>query len=151
MLTEVCAYLKNYFDRGQPKFYGGFEVKNGVIESYNDGDMGLQEGQYFRVIGSVFCDGVWKYGADTLPNDETFNGAVWLLALPPDLVSLSEEIDKWMEKYSVFDSTNMSPFNSESFGGYSYNKSQGASTTGATSPAGWQDVFGSRLLRYKKI
>ena len=151
MLTEVCAYLKNYFDRGQPKFYGGFEVKNGVIESYNDGDMGLQEGQYFRVIGSVFCDGVWKYGTDTLPNDEVFNGAVWLLALPPDLVSLSGEIDKWMEKYSAFDSTNMSPFNSESFGGYSYNKGQGASTTGGASPAGWQDVFGSRLLRYKKI
>lgn len=151
MLTEVCAYLRNYFDRGQPKFYGAFEVKNGVIESYNDGDMGIADGQYFRIIGSVFCDGVWQYGNDTLPKDEIFNGTVWLMAVPSDVVALVGEIEAWMQKYATVDSANMSPYTSESFGGYSYSKAQGSGSAGGTSPAGWQDNFGARLMRYKRI
>ena len=151
MLTEICAYLKNYFDRNQAKFHGSFEIKNGTIESYNDGDMGLVEGQYFRIIGSVFCDGVWEYGKNDLPHDEIFTGSVWLMAVPKDVTDTISDIEEWMNKYGTVDSANMSPFTSESFGGYSYTKAQGASSTGASSPSSWQDVFGARLMRYKRI
>lgn len=150
MLTEICAYLKNYFDRNQAKFHGSFEIKNGTIESFNDGDMGLMEGQYFRVIGSVFCDGVWEYGKNDLPHDEVFTGSVWAMAVPQDVIDLSTEISAWIQKYGTVDSTNMSPFTSESFDGYSYSKSQ-RYTNNSSSPSGWQDAFGRRLMRYKKI
>ena len=151
MLTEICAYLKNYFDRNQAKFHGSFEIKNGTIESYNDGDMGLMEGQYFRIIGSVFCDGVWEYGKNDLPHDEVFTGSVWAMAVPKDVVDLASDIDAWIQKYGKVDSSNMSPFNSESFAGYSYSKAHGASTDGGTTSQGWQNAFASRLMRYKKI
>lgn len=152
MLTDICAYLRNWFDRNQPKFIGRFSVENGMITSYDDEDMGIQEGQYYRVIGSVFNDGVWQYGTDDL-EDEVFDGAVWLMAIPPALKDLAEEIEEWQKKYGGIDSTAMSPFTSESFAGYSYTKASGGSgsDTYSGTPAGWQDVFSARLARWKKI
>lgn len=149
MLTEICAYLRNWFDFNQPKFYGKFTVKDGTIVSHNDGDMGILEDQYIRVVGSVFCDGVWING--DLPEDETFDGAVWLMAVPSDLVQLAKEIDDWQGKYATADSPAMSPFSSESFGGYSYTKAQGYASTGGGMLTSWQAVYGMKLSRWKKI
>lgn len=151
MLTEICDYLHNNFDRDMPHFYGKFEIKNGVIESFNDGDMGLQNGQYFRIFGSVFNNGVWKYGEDSLPKDEIFDGAVVLMAVPPDLVSLLGEIEQWMQKYGGADSVNMSPFDSESFDGYSYSKAQGFASTGGGMLNSWLAVYSTRLMRWKRL
>lgn len=154
MLSEICGYLRNYFDRGQPKFHGEFRVQNGVIYSYNDGDMGLQNGQYYRIIGSVFNDGVWQYGANNTDQmkDETFNGAVWLMAIPCDMINLSNEIGEWVTKYGGIDSPSMSPFNSESFGGYSYSKSGGYANNSSDDGEGtWQNAFKNRLKRWKKL
>lgn len=151
MLTEICDYLHNNFDRNTPKFYGKFEVKNGVIESFNDGNMGLQSGQYFRIYGSVFNDGVWQHGVDTLPKDEVFDGSVVLMAVPPDLIALMGEIEDWMEKYGGADSVNMSPFDSESFDGYSYSKVQGFASTGGGMLTSWQAVYSARLARWKRL
>ena len=151
MLSEVCLYLKNWFTFGRPKFFGKFKIENNVITSYNDGDMGIQTNQYYRVIGSVFNDGVYKHGEEAM-TDEIFTGAVWLMAVPPDFLELVAEIDEWQEKYGGVDSSNMSPFQSESFGGYSYSKSSGGSASGSESSVPtWQAVFGDRLKRYKKI
>lgn len=41
----------------------------------------LQEGQYFRVVGSVFNDGLYQYPTKDMI-DEIFDGAVWALAVP---------------------------------------------------------------------
>ena len=153
MLTEICAYLKNYFDRDQPKFYGKFEIVDGVVTSLNDEDMGIISGQYFRIIGSVLNDGVWRYPEEQQPyslQDEKFEGAVWLMAVPPDLVQIAKEISEWQEKYGGIDSQAMSPYTSESFGGYSYSKGQGTIETG-NGLSGWKSVFAGRLSRYKKI
>lgn len=150
MLSELCLYLNNWFNYNQPRFYGLFKVEDGVLISINDGDMGIKDGQYYRIIGSVFNDGVYKHGSEELI-DEDFNGAVWLMAVPRDVISLCTEIETWQEQYGSATSSNMSPFQSESFGGYSYSKSSGGSAESNSSVPTWQAVYADRLRRYKKI
>ena len=154
MLTELCGFLKNWFE--VDRLYGDFKVVAGVI-TYADGtELPLQNGQYFRVIDSIFNDGVYVYPptteADTsvVLKDEEFTGAVWCLAIPKEVVALADEIADWMTKYSGVDSAALSPFNSESFGGYSYSKSGGNTADGGNGSS-WQSVFGNRLQRYRKI
>lgn len=148
MLTEICQYLHNWFEVA--KFYGKFIISDGHIESYNDGDMGLIEGQYFRIVGSLLNDGVHQYPSEGL-KDETFDGAIWSMAIPPAMLSLSEEIDAWQTKHGSVDSTAMSPYNSESFGGYSYSKSSGGSAESGGGFGGWQSAFANRLSSWRKL
>ena len=147
MLSQICLYLKNWFDYGQPKFFGKFSIEDGQLNIAED----IQTGQYYRIAGSVFNDGVYKRGEESL-QDEAFEGAIWLMAVPKDVIELSAEIMAWQAKYGSLDSENMSPYQSESFGGYSYSKSSGGTSesTGSSVPT-WQSVFGARLRRYKKI
>ena len=140
MLDEVCREIKNWFAVKQ--MFGDFTVENGSIEID-----GIQTNQYFRIVGSVFNDGIYKYPATNL-QDEVFHGAVWALAIPKEIIDLSDEIDAWKDKYAKVDSAAMSPFASESFGGYSYSKPVDGSSNGATS---WQGAFASRLNRWRKI
>lgn len=151
MLSQICLYLKNWFDRNQPKFFGKITISNGVITSpYEFGEL-CKAKQYYRIVGSVFNDGVYKHGSEEL-TDEEFDGAVWLMAVPPDVVGLAGEIADWQAAYGGVNSQNMSPYQSESFGGYSYSKSSGNSSSGSgSSVPTWQAVFYDRLRRYKKI
>lgn len=137
MLTELCKELNNWFC--VKKFFGTFTIEDGVLIVPE-----LQNGQYFRIVGSIFNDGVYEYPKQGL-KDETFNGAVWAMAVPVEVIALSEEIDEWKSKYETAET--MSPYQSESFGGYSYTKASGASGGTAT----WQDVFGSKLNNYRRI
>lgn len=149
MLTEICQELKNYFDRDQPKYYGDFEIEDGglVLRS----DMSLKDGQYFRIVGSALNDGVYQYPSEDLA-DETFTGAVWAMAIPPSVVAISNEIDAWIAKYGDINHPAMSPYTSESFGGYSYSKSSGSNSSGSGSTGvNWQSVFGKRLNMWRKI
>lgn len=148
MLTQVCHELKNWFDKA--RFFGKFVIENGSIISRNDGTMGLQNGQYFRIIGSIFNDGVYQYPTTDL-TDEEFDGAVWCLAIPQDFLNLVADIDAWQAKYGGIDSEAMSPFTSESFGGYSYSKSGGGASDGTTNAGTWQSVFSSKLNKWRKI
>lgn len=151
MLTELCNELNNWFDRS--RYFGTFTIENGQInvsDLVSDGS--LQDGQYFRIIGSVFNDGVYKYPAVDL-EDEEFEGAVWAMAVPPSVVALAKEIEDWQTKYGGIDSQAMSPFQSESFGGYSYTKKGGSgSNSGATTKLGtWQGAFAAKLNRYRRL
>lgn len=85
--------------------------------------------------------------------DEVFTGAVWEMGIPPAVLQLADEIEEWQNKYGGADSAAMSPFNSESFGGYSYSKSTGGggSGSGSGSAGSWQSVFASRLNPWRKI
>ena len=151
MLSEICLYLKNWFDFNQTKYFGRFNIENDTITYLGGIDMDIQRGQYYRIVGSVFNDGVYQFGTEKL-TDEDFTGAVWLMAVPPDVIALSKDIDDWQKKYGTTESENMSPYQSESFGGYSYSKSSGGNSdaSGSSVPT-WQSVFGARLRRYKKI
>lgn len=136
MLEEILMYLKNWF-----------LIPDGIHEdtyTIEDGSITLPfltEGQYFRIIGSVFNDGLYKYPAEGLTN-EAFYGAVWALSVPKQVESLADEIKAWQDKQGA-----LSPYTSESFGGYSYSKATNAN--GA--PFGWQDVFKNKLSAWKKI
>lgn len=144
MLTELCQELKNWFDCD--RYFGEFKIDGGSIDL---GDK-LQNGQYFRIIGSVFNDGVYQYPVTGL-TDETFDGAVWAMAIPPVVIALASDIKDWMDKYGGADSALMSPYNSESFGGYSYSKSGGGSGDGSSLSGTWQGAFASRMNRWRKI
>lgn len=147
MLSELCHELNNWFDRS--RYFGKFEISDGII-SKSEGRMKLQNGQYFRIIGSVFNDGVHKYPADDLI-DENFEGAIWAMAIPQEFLLLAKDIDDWQKKYGGIDSEAMSPFASESFGGYSYSKSGGGASDGSSNAGTWQGVFASRLNKWRKI
>lgn len=142
MLTELCKEINNWFDHA--KFYGTFTIEDGSLVE----DCELKDGQYFRIVGSVFNDGVHQYKSDDL-TDETFDGAVWAMAIPQDVIALAAEIESWKAKYQNIDSPAMSPFNSESFGGYSYSKGGGSSSTDLSGT--WQGAFADRLNHYRKI
>ena len=137
-LTEICAELRNYFEVPNGRHFGKFEISGGSIAPLDF----LQESQYFRIVGSVFNDGVYQYPAASL-TDEVFEGAVWAMAMPPTLIALSAEI----EAYNDSDAGKASPFTSESFGGYSYTNATDAN--GA--PIGWQKAFASRLNKWRKL
>ena len=138
MLTEICAELRNYFEVPNGRHFGKFEISGGSIAPLNF----LQDGQYFRIIGSVFNDGVHQYPVPDL-TDEVFNGAVWAMAVPPGLISLAEEI----EEYNKSDAGKASPYISENFGGYGYTKATGSNGKVLT----WKSVFADALNRYRKL
>ena len=146
MLTELCQELHNWFDR--ERYTGTFEIAGGEITA----DF-LKPGQYYRVIGSIFNDGVHRYGdaVDELV-DEEWTGAVWALAIPNAVIELATAIQEWRDKYEGVDSVAMSPYTSESFGGYSYSKS-GSSRSGSSSggPMSWKDVFAGKLNAWRKL
>lgn len=134
MIDEICASLHNYF---------AVDIVPGEY-TVNDGEITLPflaAGQFFRVVGSIFCDGVYRCG-DKLPADETFDGAVWAMAIPPALEAIAVEIEEWKAKNA---DVLASPYQSESFGGYSYSKGTGSDS------ASWQGAFASRLNRWRKI
>lgn len=143
MLTELCQELHNWFER--EKRSGSFRIVDGMLEA----DF-LLPGQYFRVMGSLFNDGVHQYGNDFL-NDEDFTGSVWSLAIPEAVIKLSEDIDVWRAKYEAPDSSAMSPYMSESFGGYSYSKGSAISGTGTGGATSWRTSFASRMNAWRKI
>lgn len=143
MLTELCQELNNWFER--EKRSGSFRIVDGMLEA----DF-LRPGQYFRVMGSLFNDGVHQYGNDFL-NDEDFTGSVWSLAIPVAVIKLSEDIDAWRAKYEAPDSSAMSPYMSESFGGYSYSKGSAISGTGTGGATSWRTSFASRMNAWRKI
>lgn len=132
MIDAICASLRNYFV---------VEIVDGEY-TVTDREITLPflaAGQFFRVVGSVFCDGVYRCG-DKLPADETFDGAIWAMAIPPTLEELAAEIEEWKAKNA---DVLASPYQSESFGGYSYTK--------GSDSASWQGVFAKRLNRWRKL
>lgn len=151
ILTEICQNLRNWFDRGQSKYHGKVTIRSGTL-FVDDPNFVLQDGQYYRIMGSVFNDGVHRYN-DMLEDEAQFDGTVWAMAVPPAVIELADEIAAWQAKYGNVDSAAMSPFNSESFGGYSYSKSSGGSgsSAGAGGSGTWQTAFAKRLNAWRKI
>ena len=156
MIEEICRELNNWFDRKSDgtddRYFGTFVISDGAIDL---SETDIMPNQYFRIVGSRFNDGVHKYepevGAPTL-TDETFSGAVWAMAVPPSVIALATEIEAWQAKYGTVDSPAMSPYTSESFGGYSYSKASRSGSNGADAATGtWQGVFASKLNKYRKL
>lgn len=139
-MTDLCAEIRNYFDL--KRAFGTYTISNGTI-IIDD----MQEGQYFRICGSVFNDGVYQYPAENLVN-ETFDGAIWYMAIPPNIVDLVSQMTEWETSNQTAIS---SPYSSESFGGYSYTRATGGSGAdgGDGSPNAFSH-FASQLKPYRK-
>lgn len=145
MLSEVCAYLRNYFYHGEPTI-GKIEIVNGALKE----PYGLKANQYFRIVGSMFNDGVYQYPLTTL-QDETFNGAIWGMAVPPDLIDLITEMEAWKADKANAYALN-SPYQSESKADYSYTLKSGADGSGKNSGASALiNQFSGRLARWRKL
>ena len=138
MLTEICAELRNYFEVPNGRHFGKFTISGGSIAPLDF----LREGQYFRIIGSVFNDGVHQYPVVDL-TDEVFEGAVWSMAVPPAVIDLAAEIEEYNKSAGK-----PSVYTSESYpNGYSYTRATDAN--GA--PLSWQKAFSSRLSKWRKL
>ncbi len=147
MLTEICAEIKNYFTYENDKHIGDFSIVEGLIVPSFD----IQT-DYIRIVGSHLNDGVHKVSDADLVDEGEFHGSVWVMSPPKAFLELVKEIEDWQAKNGALDSPAMSPFNSESFGGYAYSKS-GSSASGGSSSAGasWQAAFATRLTMYRRI
>lgn len=139
MLEEILRHLHNWFLLPNGIYTGEYSIdKGGIMLPF------LRTGQYFRIVGSLSNDGLYQYPPYGL-EDETFNGAIWALAVPRAILDLSDEIAAWREKNSsVLDG----PYQSESFGGYSYTKATDQDNGGAVT---WQSAFKRRLNQWRKI
>lgn len=135
MLEKMCAECRNYFVKDI--HFGTFNINDGAIEPLDF----LQEGQYFRIVGSVLNDGVYQYQTSKL-TDEVFDGAIWAMSVPPSFIALASDIKTWQDKDGK-----PSAYTSESFGGYSYTKA----TNSKGQPATWKEVFASELNNYRRI
>lgn len=144
-LYEFCSELRNFFIKSDDdKKFNIFTIKDGQITP----SLSIAENQYYRIIGSIFNDGVHQKGVDDNDLiDETFDGAIWLMYIPKDVIELFNEINEWQIKYS---DAVYSPFNSESFAGYSYSKS-GAGSSSSQKAASWVSIFSNRLNKWRKI
>lgn len=144
MLNELCQELRNYFDKAQPKFFGQIVVEDGKITN-EEFLAAIKPNQYFRIVGSIFNDGVYCFKEELSLEDETFDGAIWLMAVPKAVLEITKEIEDWQNEYG---NALKSPYQSESFGGYSYSKASGKNGGGAVT---WQDAFATRLNLYRRI
>jgi len=160
MLTEICENLHNFFDKNPDPYYGtenGTSVYGAEYLDRNEDDFTISTGgvisplpstlvagQYIRIVGSKFNDGIWLLSG-TLTNaslvDETFSGVIYGLAIPRDLVALDTEITAWVAANPA------TLFTSESFGGWSGTRATGSKGV----PLTWDRVFAARLNRWRKI
>lgn len=142
MLNEICAEIRNYFCTIDDVVIDNYVIQDGAIVPSVD----LAENQYFRIVGSVFNDGVHKNG-DVLVDEDEFHGAVWKMRVPQDVIDLAEEISDWQTNNA---NVINSPYTSESFGGYTYTK---ASNANGKVGSDWrnQSDFASRLNPYRRI
>lgn len=142
MLYELCLELNNFFEYA--RYIGDVAIVDGNVQTEL-----LEDGQYFRIVGSVFNDGVYQYPQRQL-KDEVYHGGLWAMAVPAEVIALNADIDAWKQKYLTLDGQAMSPYTSESFGGYSYTKSN-VNQSGGSSGASWQTAFADRLNRWRKL
>lgn len=135
-LTDLCEVLRNWFD--VDRHIGDFTIENGTLDlDY------LAEGQYFRIVGSIFNDGVHLNNDKLSLKDESFHGAIWSMAVPQNVVDLVTKITEWETDNA---DALKGAYASESFGGYSYS----LGTSGGEGLS-WQSHFKKELERWQKI
>lgn len=153
-ITEMCLECKNFFlKNGRDSIHSGtFTISDGIITPLDF----LKVGQHFRIVGSdIGNDAVYEYTGDAIEGlkDETFTGSIWAMSVPKAFLQLCNEIVEWQNKYGGVNSTNMSPYVSQSISGvFSATKASGGSSgNGESSVQTWQSVYKSRLNKWRRI
>ena len=143
-ITDFCEELHNWFD--VDRIFGTFTISNGEIIVPNGYP---RNNQYLRIVGSVFNDGVHQYPVSDL-TDETFEGAIWAMAVPPAAIALFEKIQEWDAQYGN-SAANYSPYTSETFHHYSRSQHIATNSKGEIVQQTWQGVFRKELSRFRKL
>lgn len=135
MLYRVLKEIRNFFVVANQRIEGTFSITDGNIVS--DEALPFADGQYVLIEGSIFNDGVFRYNEEPL-KDETFDGALIGLAIPQELLDLIPEIEKFQKTMDE-----AGPYQSESFGGYSYTLRSDAND--------WKKAYASQLNAWRKL
>lgn len=142
-MEEILRQINNYFYSF--KETGNFKIVESSIVGLK---APYRTGQFIKVQGSLFNDGIYKVdSADSNLRiqgliDEEFEGVIYSMNVPRAIEELEVKIKEFKSKDVK---TNIV---SESIpGGYSYSKATGK----AGVPAGWQSVFAEDLRPYKKM
>ena len=143
-VCEVMRYCANFFEHGY--IDADFTVSEDGVLSPIDG---IVSGQYVAVQGSTLHDGVYRIeggrldaGSAFVPA-EVFSGRIWLLHPPADFLNVCRMVEAFENASGKVNG----PFQSESFGAYSYTRASGANGGLLT----WQEAFSSRLRPYVKM
>ena len=149
VLEQVLYHIHNWFER-ESFTVSGCEVVGGSLPESVTADM--LDGQWFRIEGSYLNDGLHQNPADDL-EDETFDGTISLLAIPKALTFLVDEITDWIDATSEASQAALrSPYQSESFDGYSYSlKGNSVANLASGGLSGWQAEFAGRLNPWRKM
>lgn len=137
---NLCSECRNFFlgsDAKKNIHSGTFTISGGQVAPSDF----LKKGQFFRIVGSTLNDGVHRYPVDDL-TDETFDGAIWAMNVPPSFVALALRI----EEYSESEAAKPIVYSSESFGGYSRTRATGANGL----PVSWQNFFAAEINQYRR-
>ena len=141
-LDDYCADLKNYFiaDFGHDIHLGEYTISDNTINV----DF-LEENQYFRIVGSKFNDGVYKLDNELTLVDETFQGAIWAMSVPPAFLEAVKEAEEYLTAHPMGNE-----YQSESFGGYSYTRAVGGNSM---SSGFWYlpTITAQKLNRYRRL
>ena len=139
MLEQVLLSLRNWFVAD--KRAGRVRIEDGRLVP--PAGLNLKEGQYIRITGSTFNDGLHRWPCTGM-TDEEFVGTVWALAVPRAVIDLADKIEAWCKEHAgELDG----PYQSESFGGYSYTRVMGADGR----PLTWRQQFKARLDPWRKL
>lgn len=138
MLEQVLLSLRNWFVAD--KRTGRVRIEDGSLVP--PAGLDLKEGQYIRITGSTFNDGLHRWPCTGM-TDEEFVGTVWALAVPRAVLDLADEIEAWQTEHAE---ELGSPYASESFGGYSYTRVGGDGL-----PITWRQQFKAQLDPWRKL
>lgn len=148
-MLELCMKCRNFHN--PTKIPGHYAVTGGVLEPLPY----IPDGAWIRIVGSVFNDGCWQYPSSGL-TDEEFDGAVWLMHVPSDFVTLLNDINAWEAANrdaiisAMAEILSAGPYTSESFAGYTYQKKTGI---GDVPTSVWDPRLGfaDRIKQWRKI
>lgn len=144
ILEHVLGSIHNWFQRDS------FGVKEcSVTDGALPASVPIPDGVWYRIQGSYLNDGMHLKGdSEEGLVDETFSGTITTHVIPKALLAIVEEASQWNAKYGAESS---SPYQSESFGGYSYTKKSGSSSSSGPEKSGWEAAFAGRFVQWRKL
>ena len=145
ILEQVLGSIHNWFTRDTLEVRG-CTISEGALPA----SVHVPEGAWYRIQGSLLNDGMHLRGdEDEGLVDETFDGVITTHDIPRALLAVAEEISQWQAKNG---DKATGPYQSESFGGYSYSLGGSSSTANGNVPVtGWQAAFAGRLRQWRKL
>jgi len=159
MLEQVLAHLNNWFVCYS--YTGNVTVSaDGAVLAPSEAAATLQPGKWYRILDSGFHDGVYQMPEEQSEKEEpeeeveepeeeeqskTFSCTLWTLDVPAGLLNIITEMEAWQAKYGDVVS---GPYQSESFGGYSYSKA-GVSSSNSGTATVWTQ-FADVLAPYER-